>query len=124
MTPHAKHSSRRRSANFSAFPFTATILRRAASSSAMANNLQSRTRAVVLISALVAILATAVTPFLGGSGMDYARVVRQQAPDWTILIHLRIPRALLALLVGSALSAGGALFQALLRDALATPSSL
>jgi iron complex transport system permease protein len=78
----------------------------------------------VLISALAAILATAITPFLGGSGMDYSRLLRQQSPDWTILINLRLPRAVLALLVGSALSAGGALFQALLRDALATPSSL
>jgi iron complex transport system permease protein len=76
------------------------------------------------MSALIAVLATATTPFLGGSGMDYSRVLHQQSPDWPILMNLRIPRALLALLVGAALSAGGALFQALLRDSLATPSSL
>jgi iron complex transport system permease protein len=76
----------------------------------------------------MALLATIVviisTPFLGGSGMDYARLLRREAPDWNIFIHLRVPRTLLALLVGSALSASGTLFQSLLRDALATPSSL
>jgi iron complex transport system permease protein len=90
----------------------------------MENSLQTRTRSAVLIAGLAALAATAVTPFLGGSGMDYSRLFHQQAPDWNIFLHLRVPRALLALLVGSALSAGGALFQALLRDSLATPSSL
>lgn len=56
--------------------------------------------------------------------MDYQRLWRQQSPDWGIFLNLRIPRALLALLTGAALSGAGALFQALLRDALATPSSL
>jgi iron complex transport system permease protein len=90
----------------------------------MATDIRRRTRWAVLISLLVAIAVTAVTPFVGGSGMDYQRLFRQQSPDWNIFINLRVPRTLLAFLVGSALSASGALFQALLRDPLATPSSL
>lgn len=39
----------------------------------------------------------------------------------TILWHIRLPRVLLAALVGAALSAGGLVFQALLRNPLAEP---
>lgn len=56
--------------------------------------------------------------------MDYAKLWRQESPDWNIFVNLRVPRTLLALLTGAALSGAGAMFQALLRDALATPSSL
>lgn len=90
----------------------------------MAAELRTRTRRVWAISIAAAAAAAIVCPFLGGSGMDYARLWRQEAPDWNIFVHLRVPRMLLALLTGAALSSAGALFQALLRDALATPSSL
>jgi iron complex transport system permease protein len=75
-------------------------------------------------SVLLAVAAVAVCPFLGGSGMDYGKLWRREAPDWDIFVELRMTRTLLALITGAALSAAGALFQALLRDALATPSSL
>jgi iron complex transport system permease protein len=90
----------------------------------MAADLRHRARNVLLLSLLAAVAATAICPFVGGSGMDYANLLQRQAPDWTIFINLRVPRTLLALLTGAALSGAGALFQALLRDALATPSSL
>lgn len=90
----------------------------------MADDLRSRARWVLLASVAAAAIAAAVCPFLGGSGMDYDRLWRQESPDWNIFVHLRVPRTLLALLTGAALSGAGALFQALLRDALATPSSL
>jgi len=41
--------------------------------------------------------------------------------DRTIVLHLRLPRAILALLVGGGLSLAGAVFQALLRNPLAEP---
>jgi len=90
----------------------------------MAADLRNRARWVLFVSVLAALAAAAVCPFLGGSGMDYEKLWRRESPDWNIFVSLRMPRALLALLTGAALSAAGTLFQALLRDALATPSSL
>ena len=90
----------------------------------MAGELRGRAGWVLVVSLAAAAVAGAVCPFLGGSGMDYGKLWRHESPDWNILIDLRVPRTLLALLTGAALSGAGALFQALLRDALATPSSL
>ena len=90
----------------------------------MAADLRKHAHWVMALSVLAAAVTAAVCPFLGGSGMDYAKLFRQEAPDWNIFVNLRIPRTLLALLTGAALSGAGAMFQALLRDALATPSSL
>ena len=86
----------------------------------------SRKHAVVvlLVSLLAAVVTALVCPFIGGSGMDYAKLWRQESPDWAIFINLRVPRTILALLTGAALASSGAMFQALLRDALATPSNL
>ena len=86
----------------------------------------SRKHAVVvlLVSLLAAVVTAVVCPFIGGSGMDYAKLWRQESPDWAIFINLRVPRTILALLTGAALASSGAMFQALLRDALATPSNL
>jgi iron complex transport system permease protein len=87
---------------------------------------QLRTRALwaLIIFAAIALAAILICPLIGGSGLDYGKVVRQERPDWNIFLQLRLPRALLALLAGGALAVSGTLFQALLRDALATPSTL
>jgi hypothetical protein len=90
----------------------------------MGADLRGQAYKVMALSVLAAAVTAAVCPFLGGSGMDYAKLFRQEAPDWNIFLNLRVPRTLLALLTGAALSGAGAVFQALLRDALATPSSL
>ena len=50
--------------------------------------------------------------------------MHNQAPDALIFVQLRVTRTLLALFAGGALSLGGTLFQAVLRDALATPYTL
>lgn len=42
-------------------------------------------------------------------------------PDYEIFMHVRLPRILLAAIVGSALACSGAVFQALLRNPLADP---
>ena len=90
----------------------------------MAGDLQSQARRVMAFSLLAVVLTAVVCPFLGGSGLDYAKLWRQESPDWNIFVNLRLPRTGLALLTGAALSGAGALFQALLRNALATPSSM
>ncbi len=89
----------------------------------METDLRARARCVFLVSLAALCAIAAAAPFVGGSGMDYGKLARREAPDWQILVNLRIPRTLLALLAGASLSAAGALFQAILRDALATPSN-
>src|SRR3954469_11441402 len=94
----------------------------------MAKRLPSelRTRAfwALIIFAAIALASVAVCPLVGGSGLDYEKLLRRERPDWNIFVQLRLPRALLALLTGGSLALSGGLFQALLRDALATPSNL
>ena len=68
--------------------------------------------------------AALLLPWVGAGSMSLARVMRHEGPDYDILVQLRISRTLLALVAGGALSLAGALFQAMLRDALATPYTL
>ena len=68
--------------------------------------------------------AALVLPWIGAGSISPSRVLRHEAPDYDILLQLRISRTLLALVAGGALSLAGALFQAMLRDALATPYTL
>jgi iron complex transport system permease protein len=69
-------------------------------------------------------LAAVLLPFVGPFGLDLGRVRARQEPDWSILMQLRVSRTLMGLFAGGALSLAGTLFQAMLRDALATPYTL
>lgn len=74
---------------------------------------------------IVAFLAAAILlPWVGAGPISLAHVLHREAPDYDILLQLRVTRTLLALLAGGALSLAGSLFQAMLRDALATPYTL
>lgn len=75
-------------------------------------------------SAALFLIAALLLPLAGPSRLDFARIWAHQDPDWSILLHLRVSRVLLGLFAGAALSLAGALFQAMLRDALATPYTL
>lgn len=86
--------------------------------------LRARAFRALLIFAAIALASVVICPLVGGSGLDYQKLLAQERPDWNIYVQLRLPRALLALLTGAALAVSGTLFQALLRDALATPSTL
>lgn len=80
---------------------------------------------VWVAAAACAFLAAAIgLPLVGPFALDLGRVAARQEPDWTILVHLRVSRTLVGLFAGGALSLAGALLQALLRDALATPYTL
>jgi iron complex transport system permease protein len=74
--------------------------------------------------ALAFCVATIGLPFVGPFGLSLDRVWRREEPDWSILMQLRISRTLLGLFGGGALALAGTLFQAMLRDALATPYTL
>jgi iron complex transport system permease protein len=78
----------------------------------------------VAFSAAAAMAALVLTPLVGPTHVDLSRALAHASPDYEVLISLRVPRVLLAMLTGGALSLAGAVFQALLRDALATPYTM
>ncbi len=78
----------------------------------------------IAAAAAALVAAAVVLPLVGPVRVDLARAWAGVSPDHEILFHARLPRVLLALLAGGTLAAAGALFQALLRDALATPYTL
>ncbi len=65
-----------------------------------------------------------LAPLVGSSSIDLGRAFAGKSPDAEIFFQARLPRVVMALLAGSALAVSGVLFQALLRDSLATPYTL
>ncbi len=79
-----------------------------------------------VIGLLVLLLAASVVAAaaLGPVSLDWRRIVADggaMSPDAVILFRARIPRVLLAAIVGGALAVSGAALQALLRNPLAEP---
>jgi iron complex transport system permease protein len=72
--------------------------------------------AIMLVCALIGPQDISLKAALGGSRIDAA-----PSPDYEILVRVRIPRVLLAAMVGAALAGSGVVFQALLRNPLADP---
>lgn len=72
----------------------------------------------------------AICPFIGPSAIDGLRVLGLRPPDDATEIHrqifltTRLPRVLLGLVAGAVLALAGAVFQAVLRNDLATPYTL
>ncbi len=80
---------------------------------------------IALLSTAAAALAVlCLAPLVGSTSIDYSRALAGLSPDREILFYTRLPRVLLALLAGGALGVAGVLFQAMVRDALATPYTL
>jgi len=75
-------------------------------------------------SALLFALAAFLLPWVGSGSIVFDRVLAKAAPDYPIFMELRVSRTLLGLLAGGALSLAGSLFQAMLRDSLASPYTL
>ena len=70
------------------------------------------------------IAALALTPLVGAVSLAPGDVMEGVEPTSRIFWTLRLPRVLLAALVGGALAVAGVVFQALLRNDLATPFTL
>jgi iron complex transport system permease protein len=75
------------------------------------------------------IVACALAPLVGSTHIDLVRALDPSIPfaqntDAQILFVARLPRTLAAALVGSALATAGVVFQALLRNPLASPFTL
>ena len=90
----------------------------------MTESVERHARRWIAVSAAVFVVSAAVLPLVGPAPLDWSRVWAREAPDWSILVHLRLSRTLLGLFAGGALALGGSVFQAMLRDALATPYTL
>jgi iron complex transport system permease protein len=73
---------------------------------------------------LVLVVVVLVAPLVGPTTLDWAKAWAGEGPDGAILWTVRVPRVWMAALAGGALALAGLLFQALLRDALATPYTL
>src|SRR5258707_7319666 len=74
---------------------------------------------LVLVPAIVIALFTGAVAFTGRDVLN--ALFGESGLARLILFELRLPRIMLALFVGAALSMAGACFQALLRNALADP---
>ncbi len=85
---------------------------------------RTRIATVSLLSAAIAVVCALVLPLIGSSPISYQAALAGVSPHAEILWQIRVPRVLLAMLAGGALTIAGVLFQALLRDALATPYTL
>jgi iron complex transport system permease protein len=77
----------------------------------------------------LAILTCVLAPLVGTTHIDIARALDRSIPfadnvDAQILFVARLPRVVAGALVGAALAAAGVVFQALLRNPLATPFTL
>ncbi len=78
---------------------------------------------------LLALLALLIAPFIGGETVRVRQVVHDVFHHtWNIqteiFFYQRIPRVLLAFLVGGSLALAGSVFQVILRNPLATPYTL
>src|SRR5438046_1399142 len=90
-----------------------------------------RTRLFITVAAFGAVLAAAVVvaPVIGSTSISLARAFDRSIPfrdnpDAQILFIARLPRVVAAALVGGSLAAAGVVFQALLRNPLASPDTL
>ncbi len=72
--------------------------------------------------ALIAVLLGA--PLIGSTHISLISALHGVSPDHEIFFYARLPRVLLALIAGAALSVTGTLFQCMLRDPLAEPYTL
>lgn len=79
---------------------------------------------ISVICCAVLLIAFVLCVLVGSRALDVRRALQGLPPDYEILISLRIPRALLALWSGGALSLSGVLFQAMLRESLAEAYTL
>lgn len=88
-------------------------------------------RVSVVWTVLVAVLAVLVVASvaIGSAGYSFGEVLQaifsgEESTTRVVVLSLRLPRVILALLIGAALSAGGALLQAVMRNPLADPGTI
>ena len=78
----------------------------------------------LLLGAAAVVASAVLLPLAGSANVSLAQAWAGVSPDREIVFDIRLPRVLLGLLAGGALSVAGVICQALLRNALATPDTL
>ncbi|HWZ33586.1 MAG TPA: iron ABC transporter permease [Bryobacteraceae bacterium] len=78
----------------------------------------------IWLSLAILMVVAVTTPLIGSTHIDLRRAFAHVSPDYEIFFYARLPRVLLALIGGAALSVTGVLFQCMLRDPLAEPYTL
>ncbi len=81
-------------------------------------------RRVLLLAFASAIFAAVASPLFGPEPLRFDALRAGERAEWDILLQFRVSRTLLAWLAGGSLALAGAVFQALLRNSLATPYTL
>jgi cobalamin transport system permease protein len=81
----------------------------------------SRLALALAVGAAALVAASALSAAVGAQPISLRGALAGAEPDATILFSLRLPRVLLAAIVGCALAAAGTALQALLRNPLAEP---
>jgi len=76
---------------------------------------------VCLLSAFLALVAAVAALFLGETTLEVRQLADMSSPEANIFFSMRLPRVLLAGLVGMGLSVSGAVLQTSLRNPLADP---
>jgi iron complex transport system permease protein len=86
----------------------------------------SAIRFVAVVGPCVLFLAVVllITPLIGARGISLHGVLSGESTARDILLLIRLPRILFGALVGGSLAVAGVLFQAILRNTLATPFTL
>lgn len=83
--------------------------------------LRTTVAAALLIAIMLACALVGPQPVSLRAALSGAPDGAMPGPDYEILVRVRIPRVLLAAMVGAALACSGVIFQALLRNPLADP---
>lgn len=84
----------------------------------------SRMKRPVLVSALLLLATIVATPWFGAEISSPVEVFSGGSPEREIFLRFRLTRTLLAVMSGGALAITGCMFQAVLRNSLASPLTL
>jgi iron complex transport system permease protein len=90
---------------------------------------RQRDAGVMISASIVALAAATASLLLGAAGLGLGDVIAALAGQGSpkadfVILRLRLPRVLAAIIAGTALGLGGALFQTTLRNPLASPDIL
>lgn len=86
---------------------------------------RARFATLVVAAGLGWLLVVTVAPLIGSTNINVWSAIADPAGlDAQILLHARLPRVLFGAVVGAALAASGVVFQAILRNPLASPFTL
>ena len=73
---------------------------------------------------LVSLLLLTAAPFFGQIDLPFGKLLQSGTMEHQVFFELRLPRVLLAFLVGGILSLGGLVFQVVFRNPMSTPFTL